>query len=235
MPNAAIAHPVTVEWDDPTDSPDAGDIYYSSRRPRAVALSGDDATESADDGPPSGSWIEVDLDGWNFSGAEVTYTGLRFKLTVPVAQGNASADALPAASSMGSPNVASMLGWASSSPRRTSIGSIGTFFTGAALDTPAAAPPAWKVVDTDISRPEATKINQYVVTSADVDGTGYGNHFIANIDWEFRVRAINGRAPAEAMDTVVAEGGVNITGGARVLSQKAGHRLSQPRPAQMRR
>ena len=225
--NGAIAHPVTVTWDDTAD-PDAGNIYYSSKNPRADALSGDDATESDANGPPSTDWTEVDLDGWDFANAVVTYTGLRFKLTVPVESGNASADALPAASSIGSPNVASMLGWAKGSPRRTSIGSIGTFFTGADLTDvvapgAAAAPPAWMVVDTDISRPEATKINQYVVTTADVAGTGYGNHFIANIDWEFRVRAINGRAPARAMNTDVAEGGVNIggdpDGGVRTLAE----------------
>ena len=226
-PNAAIAHPVTVKWDDPSDDgtdDDTGDIYYSSTKGRAEALVDPADTETDAAGPPSSSWTKVDLDGWNIGTAEVTYTGLRFKLTVLVASGNASADALPAASSIGSPDVASMLGWASSSPSRTSIGSIGTFFTGEELNTEvaedaAAAPPAWEVVDTDISRPDATKINQYVVTTADVAGTGYGNHFIANIDWEFRVRAINGRAPARAMNTAVAEGGVNITGGARNLSE----------------
>ena len=94
-------------------------------------------------------------------------------------------------------------------------------------------------MDTDISRPEATKINQYVVTSADVEGTGYGNHFIANIDWEFRVRAINGRAPARAMDTDIDAGGVNIggdpDGGVRALAESWSSKLLQPRPAQMRR
>ena len=210
---AAIDHPMTVTRIEETVT-----VYYSSKRKRA------EETDNNDTAPPSTYWTKVDLDGWNLAQAEVTYTGLRFKLTVPVAEGNASAKALPAASSIGLPNVASTLGWASSSPSRTSVESIGTFFTGDDLETAVAddaaeAPPAWMVVDTDISRPDATKINQYVVTSADVAGTGYGKHFIANIDWEFRVRAINRRAPARAMNTAVAEGGVNISGGVRDLSE----------------
>ena len=90
-------------------------------------------------------------------------------------------------------------------------------------------------MDTDISRPDPTKINQYVVTSADVAGTGYGNHFIANIDWEFRVRAINGRAPAKAMNTDISKvASTSVESPAEcVLSQKAGQPLSKPRPAQM--
>ena len=226
-----ISHPITVTFGTGVDLE-----YWSSRRsytkPNLGASPPEDASNN-DLPPPSTHFTKVDLDGWDLwgedgeDGAEVTYTGLRFKLTVPVASGNASADALPAASSIGSPNVASMLGWASSSPSRTSVESVGTFFTAntddgdlteGVPDGDPAAPPAWEVVDTDISRPDTTKINQYVVTTADIADTGYSKHFIANIDWEFRVRAINGRAPAKAMDTDVAEGGVNISGGERELS-----------------
>ena len=125
-----ISHPITVTYQPPT--PDVGGIppleYWSSKGNYVTPADDGDNPDS----PPSSYFTKADLDGWNLwgtEGAEVTYTGLRFKLEVPVAPGNASADALPAASSMGSPNVASMLGWASSSPSRTSVGSIGTFFT----------------------------------------------------------------------------------------------------------
>ena len=218
-----ISHPITVFYQPPRlGDGEAPPLEYWSSKENYVTPA-DNGNNP--DSPPAKYFTKADLDGWDLwgvDGAKVTYTGLRFKLTVPVASGNASADALPAASSIGSPDVASMLGWASSSPRRTSIGSIGTFFTGVDFTGPVEVgeePPAWEVVDTDISRPDPTKINQYVVTSADVAGTGYGNHFIANIDWEFRVRAINGRAPARAMNTLVAEGGVNILpGGTRNLA-----------------
>ena len=226
--DAAIAHPVTVirlEDHDDDAITDNITVYYSSKRKRDARDTGATGYVPHTD-PPSTHWTKVDLDGRDLALAEVTYTGLRFKIEVPVAAGNASAKALPAAKSIdSSPDVASMLGWASSSPGRMSVESVGTFFTADAdgnlvtpvLETDAAAPPAWEVVDTDISRPGATKIHQFVVTTADVAGTGYGDHFIANIDWEFRVRAINRRAPAKARNADVAEGGVDISGGQRIL------------------
>ena len=228
-----ISHPRTVSYDPPevggVDPPLA---YWSSKTDYVVPLDDSDAIDFPD-APPSTHFTKVDLDGWDLwgdndqtdndqDGIIVTYTGLRFKIEVPVIETMMSAKALPAASS----DLASMLGWASYSPGRTSVASIAK---AAAVDPEADTveytfgDPDWKVVDTDISRPDATKINQYVVTTADVDGTGYGTHFIANIDWEFRVRAINGRAPAKAMNTPIAEGGVNIggtpDGGVRTLAE----------------
>ena len=223
-----ISHPITVTYDPPDVDGEAQPLEYWSSKKDYVTPAND--TDNPD-APPSTHFTEVDLDGWDLWGANdrtgndgdgviVTYTGLRFKIEVPVRETMKSAKALPPASS----NLASMLGWASSSQGRASVGSIGKA-TEAATDPTeyTFANPDWKVVDTDISRPDATKINQYVVTTADVDGTGYGKHFIANIDWEFRVRAINRRAPAEAMNTAMAEGGVNIgrtpDGGVRTLAQ----------------
>ena len=58
--------------------------------------------------------------------------------------------------------------------------------------------PGWKVVKTDLDRPNAADINQFLVTTKDISRTGYSSQWKANIDWQFRVRALNRRAPANA-------------------------------------
>ena len=60
------------------------------------------------------------------------------------------------------------------------------------------AMPVWKVVKTDLDRPNAADINQFLVTTKDISSTGYSSQWKANIDWQFRVRALNRRAPANA-------------------------------------
>ena len=60
--------------------------------------------------------------------------------------------------------------------------------------------PGWKVVKTDLDRPNATDINQFLVTTKDISNTGYSSQWKANIDWQFRVRALNRRAPANATE-----------------------------------
>ena len=60
------------------------------------------------------------------------------------------------------------------------------------------AMPGWKVVKTDLDRPNAADINQFLVTTKDISRTGYSSQWKANIDWQFRVRALNRRAPANA-------------------------------------
>ena len=58
----------------------------------------------------------------------------------------------------------------------------------------------FQTVKTDISKPSGEEINQFLVTLGDVGNTTYSSRFIANTDWEFRIRALNRRVPAEAPD-----------------------------------
>ena len=74
----------------------------------------------------------------------------------------------------------------------------------------------WEVVKTDIDRPSGTDINQFLVTTADIGRAGYSAQWVANTDWEFRVRALNRRAPAKATET-----GVAITGDTRTLEDNS--------------
>ena len=77
----------------------------------------------------------------------------------------------------------------------------------------------WKVVKTDIDRPSGTEINQFLVTTADISGTGYSSQWIANTDWEFRIRALNRRAPAEATMEEVDEDDDGNEYGGRLLEE----------------
>ena len=67
------------------------------------------------------------------------------------------------------------------------------------------------MVKTDLDRPNAADINQFLVTTKDISRTGYSSQWKANIDWQFRVRALNRRAPANATQTVVVIAGDSST------------------------
>ena len=65
------------------------------------------------------------------------------------------------------------------------------------------------VIKTDIDRPSGTEINSFQVTVRDVDAnTTYDDDFEVNVPWEYRIRAINRRANAEA---VIAAGAATDT------------------------
>lgn len=199
---STIVHPVSFTY-----TPQGGDLEYWSSKKDYTFSTANSGTRAA--APPTSSFTKVPWDpAWDVENMEVSYNGRRFQLTVPMDGGNTgavskSAKALPAVESPDGSNLAALLGLSKSSRGLVSMGTIGT---ATAVD-PEATPvvytivsPAFKTVDTDISRPEATEIHQFVVTTADVAGTGYGKYFKANIDWDFRVRGINRRAPANATD-----------------------------------
>ena len=121
----------------------------------------------------------------------VTYTGLRFVLT------GDGATAIPIPSSANG-NLAELLGWTKAR---------------GAVSQPAYACCAddagWQTIKTDISRPSGEDIHQFLITVDDVkQNTTYGSRFIPNADWQFRIRALNRRAPAGALNAGKAADGI---------------------------
>ena len=173
----AIVHPVTVtrleDHDDDTNTANIT-IYYSSTKSRDARDDSAEGYEEHDD-PPTSHWNRVDISHLDLTGAgategaTVTYTGLRYVLFVPRADGEDDlAPKLPMPSSP-TGNVASLLGWTSSRgatsqpefkccPVPENDGPDGIADNADDVD----AMPGWMVIKTDIDRPSGTKINQFL-------------------------------------------------------------------------
>ena len=208
---AAIAHPSVVSRSEGTP---AATVYYASKQSRDARTTGVDGYV-AHTAPPSAYWTKVGTaPALDWTGATVTYTGLRFVLYIPRAT---TATAMAGALKTPGGSVASLLGWTGGSGFRSDpefkccpVPSVAAVTADTSVTPPvigvdaANAMPGWKVVKTDLDRPNATDINQFLVTTNDISNTGYSAQWKANIDWQFRVRALNRRAPANATQDDVA-------------------------------
>ena len=190
------AHPTTVRLMEDHDNDIATtdiDVFYSTRKSvpatidPAVEVDGDSVPDTT---PDPRYWTRHDVSGLNFAGATVTYTGLRYVLIIPRADlEEDEVPALPMPSSVGKPQVAELLGW-------TKAKNAVSYPEYECCNLPT-EDDGWQVVKTDIDRPSGEDINQFLVTRADIGNTTYSSQFTANTDWQFRVRALNRRAPAE--------------------------------------
>ena len=108
-PSDDYSHPTTVQRTETVDGVENVNVFYSTKsNPPAPP-----ATDPPAD-PDSDHWTRIvnPAAKLNFGGAEVMYTGLRYVLVIPRAEvAEDEAGKLPTPSSVGSPNVASLLGW----------------------------------------------------------------------------------------------------------------------------
>ena len=133
--------------------------------------------------------LQSSLTGGNhLTNPQVSYTGLRFVLTATTTP-PATTIVFPSSDTA---NLADMVGWTKAR------GASEPAYTCCMGDDAATA--GWQTIKTDISRPSGEDINQFLVTVDDVGRTDYRSRFIPNADWEFRIRALNRRAPAGAMN-----------------------------------
>ena len=208
LPVDGYPHPTTVtrsEGDDVT-------VYYSTRK-AGINEANNAIDDDGTDIPNPNYWSRHDVSGLDFSAIAimVEYTGLRFKLTIPGATGadpQGKLDFPSSVTSGDSPDVAKLLGWTENEGatshaeyRCCPVQGVVDDDDTDDVDETVAPMSGWQIIKTDISRPSGTEIHQFLITERDIDAnTTYDARYYRNAEWEFRVRALNRRAPARVED-----------------------------------